>query len=242
MARMPTCTASRLCFVHRTRSQSNIAAAEVTAASTGCVGRERHHSVLVTLPTKHAMPKLQFTLRTFLVVLVLIACGLGFWLQEQRLSKARSILAAHGLSLEWADLKPDEVRATVVNFVESESYVFLTVRVESRQAGSVAALEKGKMRVQSGLSQVQDSEAWTGEIRVLVDKVKRLGEDPIVKVAVSAHSRGTTGRTESIQTRMDDPDLPDHVHAYLTESTVFRTGERIPLLDVGDEQFELTVR
>jgi cytochrome oxidase assembly protein ShyY1 len=62
--------------------------------------------------------RFQFTLRTVLVLLLLIACALGFWLQEKRLSKARKLLAAHGLLLEWADLKPDEARATVVGRVE----------------------------------------------------------------------------------------------------------------------------
>jgi hypothetical protein len=83
------------------------------------------------------MRRFQFTLRTFLVLLVLIACALGFWLQERRLAMAKNILAAHGLALEWADLKPCELRATVISRVENESYVLLTVRVEAQQSGSI---------------------------------------------------------------------------------------------------------
>ncbi len=83
----------------------------------------------MTEPTRS---RFQFSLSTVLSLVVLVAAALGFWLQEQRLAKARRILAAHGLSLEWADLKEGEVRATVTNRVEGESFVLLTMQVEAR--------------------------------------------------------------------------------------------------------------
>jgi hypothetical protein len=153
-------------------------------------------------PTKR---RFQFTLRTVLVLLLLIACALGFWLQEQRLSKARKLLAAHGLLLEWADLKPGEVRATVVNRVEEESYVLLSIRVEARQAGNLAILEKGKPRVRSSLVPVAGSEGWTGEAHVLVDKVENPGNGSTIKVAMTTRSRtDNRARSTSVERRDDD--------------------------------------
>jgi len=187
---------------------------------------------------KHAKRRLQFTLRSCLVLLVLIACALGFWQQERRLSKARSILAAHGLELEWRDLNPGELRATVLSMVENDSYVLLKVRVQSQQSGSVAILDKGKLGVRSVLDPVRDSNTWTGEVDILVDNVRQSNKDAIVKAVVSVGG----ARTESIQTRSDNPKLSEIVHLYLLESTVFRLGERLPLCEVGDQEFELIVQ
>jgi hypothetical protein len=106
-----------------------------------------------------------------------------------------------------------------------------------------AILEKGKLRVQSILEPAMGSEAWTGEVHVLVDKVQQSGKDSIVKAVMMVGTRGgNSARTQSIQMREDDPTLSELIQLQLVESSVFRLGERVPLCEVGDQQFEVIVQ
>jgi hypothetical protein len=182
----------------------------------------------------------QFSLRTVLALLLVIGAALGFWLQEQRLAKARRILAAHGLAMEWADLKPGEVRATVTDRVESDSYVLLTVLVESRQPGSIAILKSGNQQLGAMLEQRSSESSWTGEVRILVDKVASV-RGTVIKTVISAGQRGNVAQITSIELPGDNPSLTESIRPVADDSTAFPFGEHIPLT-VGERQFELAVQ
>ena len=185
----------------------------------------------------------QFSLRTVLALLLIIAGGLGFWLQEQRLAKARRILAAHGLSLEWADLKEGEVRATVTNRVEGESFVLLTMQVEARQSAPMRIKKNGTVMLGVVLEQTTSDESWTGEVQIFVDKVRRSDRDGdvIIKRVLSVDSRGGSAQAESFQTPPGDPKLTEFVKVHAEGSEVIEFGKPIPLIDIGTEKFELVV-
>jgi hypothetical protein len=173
--------------------------------------------------------------------LVLIACALGFWLQERRLSTAKSLLAAHGLALEWADLQPGQVRATVIDRVDSGSYVLLTVRLQALRSASVFIRDRGNVRLGTILSPIEASNAWAADVQILVDTINPTATESIIKTAFSVGSRSGMAHMHSTQNRPDVTPAAELVRIHATGSSVHELGEPIPLCDIGDEKFEIVV-
>jgi hypothetical protein len=62
-----------------------------------------------------------------------------------------------------------------------------------------------------------------------------------IKRAFSLGTRDTSAKVVSVQSSSDDPKLSELVKVYAAESDTLELGESIPLIDIGDEKFELVV-
>jgi hypothetical protein len=184
----------------------------------------------------------QFSLRTVLVLLLVIGAAMGFWLQEQRLDKARRILASHGLSLELADLKPGQVRATVTNRLNGGSFVWLTMLIETREAGSMVIKSNRNKVLATVLYPATDGNSFVGEVRVLVVRIQGSDGRPVVKRVLWLGARGSGAQIDSTLPPPNDLKLSEFVTGRAPDSGMFELGESIPLIDIGDEQFELEVK
>ena len=166
---------------------------------------------------------------------------IGFWLQARNLSKARSILAAHGLEWEWTDLKPGEARATVTRVIDSDSFQIVIVRINALEPGTVSIQGSDNPAVSSILEPVRKTQIWTNEVRLLIDEVTSQRGDTTRKLQLEVVGPG--GGKGAIRSTGPGKNgkLAESLQVHI-KSSIFNVGERVPLWDFEGEKYELIVK